>query len=92
MSSPAVFSEAQSPLTGGYGDPDDPSAQLERRNMQVKVLYTFDNHDKTNCLARLPGVWPIPVLEMHDLQNNRTEIGVIELKTCIQAVVTARWV
>jgi hypothetical protein len=54
----------------------------------VKVLYTFDDQNKTNCLARLPNALPIPVVAVDDA----TQIGVIELKTCIQAIVTARYV
>lgn len=51
----------------------------------VKVLYSFDNENKTNCLAR----WPQPLdIRTAHLDEN-TQIGVIELKTCIQAIVTA---
>ncbi len=51
----------------------------------VKVLYSFDNENKTNCLAR----WPQPLdIRTAHLDEN-TQIGVIELKTCIQAIVAA---
>ena len=51
----------------------------------MKVLYSFDNENKTNCLAR----WPQPLdIRTANLDEN-TEIGVIELKTCIQAIVAA---
>ena len=51
----------------------------------VKVLYSFDNENKTNCLAR----WPHPLdIRTAHLDEN-TQIGVIELKTCIQAIVAA---
>ena len=51
----------------------------------MKVLYSFDNENKTNCLAR----WPQPLdIRTANLDEN-TQIGVIELKTCIQAIVTA---
>ena len=51
----------------------------------VKVLYSFDNENKTNCLAR----WPQPLdIRTANLDEN-TQIGVIELKTCIQAIVAA---
>ena len=50
----------------------------------MKVLYTFDE-DKTNCLAR----WPHPIdIRTANLDEN-TQIGVIELKTCLQAIATA---
>ncbi|KAJ5160102.1 uncharacterized protein N7482_007106 [Penicillium canariense] len=55
------------------------------RPMRLKVLYTFDNENKTNCLAR----WP-HVLELQTaFLDEQTQIGVIELKTCIQAIVSA---
>ena len=51
----------------------------------VKVLYTFDDENKTNCLAR----WPQP-LDIRTAQlDENTQVGVIELKTCIQAIVSA---
>jgi hypothetical protein len=49
----------------------------------VKVLYTFDDQNKTNCLARWPQVLQIRTIAM----DETTSIGVIELKTCIQAIV-----
>lgn len=52
---------------------------------QVKVLYSFDNENKTNCLAR----WPQPIdVRTANLDEN-TQIGIVELKTCIQAIVAA---
>lgn len=49
----------------------------------VKVLYTFDDQNKTNCLARWPHVLQVQTVAM----DETTSIGVIELKTCIQAIV-----
>lgn len=51
----------------------------------VKVLYSFDNENKTNCLAR----WPQPLDIRTAYLDEMTQIGVIELKTCIQAIVAA---
>lgn len=51
----------------------------------VKVLYSFDNENKTNCLAR----WPQPLDIRTAYLDENTQIGVIELKTCIQAIVAA---
>ena len=51
----------------------------------VKVLYSFDNENKTNCLAR----WPQPLDIRTAYLDEMTQIGVIELKTCIQAIVGA---
>ena len=51
----------------------------------VKVLYTFDDQNKTNCLARWPQALNIRTAFLDESQ----QIGVIELKTCLQAIVTA---
>lgn len=53
----------------------------------VKVLYTFDNENKTNCLARWPHVLDIQTAFL----DENTPVGVIELKICIQAIVSARF-
>ncbi|KAJ5678087.1 uncharacterized protein N7477_003720 [Penicillium maclennaniae] len=55
------------------------------RPMRLKVLYTFDNENKTNCLARWPNVLDIQTAYL----DEQTPVGVIELKTCIQAIVSA---
>jgi hypothetical protein len=52
----------------------------------VKVLYTFDDQNKSNCLARLPNALSVPVVAL----DENTQVGIIELKTCIQAIVSAR--
>lgn len=54
----------------------------------VKVLYTFDDASKTNCLARWPHLLEIESAAL----DEKTQVGVIELKTCIQAIVSARFV
>lgn len=54
----------------------------------MKVLYTFDDQNKTNCLAR----WPHPINVQVVYVEESTPIGIIELKTCIQAIVAARYV
>lgn len=51
----------------------------------VKVLYTFDDQNKSNCLARLPNALNVPVVSL----DENTQVGIIELKTCIQAIVGA---
>ncbi|KAH8705411.1 putative GATA transcription factor [Talaromyces proteolyticus] len=55
------------------------------RAMRLKVLYTFDDENKTNCLARWPQLLDIQTAYL----DENTQIGVIELKTCIQAIVSA---
>lgn len=49
----------------------------------VKVLYTFDDQNKTNCLARGQDVLQIRTVAL----DGATSIGIIELKTCIEAVI-----
>ena len=51
----------------------------------MKVLYTFDDQNKTNCLARWPRALDVRTARF----DESTEIGIIELKTCIQAIVSA---
>lgn len=51
----------------------------------VKVLYTFDDQNKTNCLARWPQLLDIRTAYL----DESTQIGLIELKTCLQAIVSA---
>jgi hypothetical protein len=53
--------------------------------LTVKVLYTFDDQNKTNCLARWHQVLNIRTAYL----DENTQIGIIELKTCIQAIVAA---
>ena len=51
----------------------------------VKVLYTFDEQSQTNCLARWHASLPIHTAFL----DEKTQIGVVELKICLQAVVSA---
>lgn len=53
--------------------------------LPVKVLYSFDDQNKTNCLARWPQILEIRTAYL----DESTQIGVIELKICIQAIVSA---
>lgn len=61
--------------------------KLTGRLITVKVLYTFDDENKTNCLARWPNLLEVQTAHL----DEKTQIGVIELKTCIQAIVSARF-
>ncbi|KAF2005574.1 hypothetical protein P154DRAFT_482976 [Amniculicola lignicola CBS 123094] len=63
----------------------DAMSSIPRRLMRVKVLYTFDDENKSNCLARLPNALNIPTVSL----DETTQIGVIELKSCIQAITAA---
>ena len=49
------------------------------------MLYTFDDQSKTNCLARWPQILNIRTAYL----DKTTQVGVIPLKTCIQAIVAA---
>ncbi|KAL2357432.1 hypothetical protein BJ546DRAFT_836064 [Cryomyces antarcticus] len=51
----------------------------------VKILYTFDDVNKTNCLARFPNVVNVQTVSV----DETTQIGVIELRACIEAIVQA---
>ena len=59
---------------------------VETNRIAVKILYTFDDQNKSNCLARLPTALNIPTVSLDETM----QVGVIELKTCIQAIVSAR--
>ncbi|KAL9083690.1 MAG: hypothetical protein Q9165_008418 [Trypethelium subeluteriae] len=88
MSSPATFygppsSPPVAPSTGF--DEADEEVIPEGRPMRVKVLYTFDDDNKTNCLARFPDALSIPTVAL----DNNTQIGIIELRKCIEAIVNA---
>jgi hypothetical protein len=48
----------------------------------VKVQYTFDKEGKVNCLAR----WQQPLQIQTMPLDDRNTIGVIDLRTCLQAV------
>ncbi|KAF2233427.1 hypothetical protein EV356DRAFT_568075 [Viridothelium virens] len=87
MSSPATFygppSSPPAPPTG-FDDADE-EVMPEGRPMRVKVLYTFDDDNKTNCLARFPHALSIPTVAL----DNNTQIGIIELRKCIEAIINA---
>ncbi|KAF3009904.1 hypothetical protein E8E13_010884 [Curvularia kusanoi] len=77
----AVGNGAARHMSASPANDDDDTGSIPR----LKVLYTFDNENKSNCLARLPNALPIPVVSL----DEDTQVGVIDLKTCIQAIVTA---
>ncbi|QSZ37287.1 hypothetical protein DSL72_009381 [Monilinia vaccinii-corymbosi] len=58
-------------------------ARPMRRDFTVKVLYTFDDECKTNCLARWPQVLQIQSIAL----DETTSIGVVDLYTCLQAII-----
>lgn len=48
----------------------------------MKVQYTFDKDSQVNCLARWPHILHIQTIPLDD----RNSIGVVDLRTCLQAV------
>jgi hypothetical protein len=64
---------------------DGEMGDIPTRPMRVKILYTFDQDNKTNCLARFPDVLQIPAVAI----DESSQVGVIELKQCLQAIVAA---
>jgi hypothetical protein len=88
-----------SPQSQGNNDIEEPGVsirQMRRRfsipvsstlinicPLTVKVLYTFDDQSRTNCLARWPHVLDIQTVVMDETAS----IGVVDLKTCVQAIV-----
>lgn len=58
---------------------------ISSRPMRLKVLYTFDAENKNNCLARSPHILDIKTAFIDDT----TQIGIVDLKTCIQIITTA---
>ncbi|KAK5662783.1 hypothetical protein OQA88_6191 [Cercophora sp. LCS_1] len=55
---------------------------LQARPMGLKVQYTFDRESRINCLAKWPHILQIPTMPL----NEATTIGVIDLRTCLQAI------
>ena len=52
----------------------------------VKVSYTFDEENKSNCLARWPHLVSTPVVQV----DSELLVGAVELKTCILSIISAR--
>ncbi|KAI9890409.1 MAG: hypothetical protein M1814_004195 [Vezdaea aestivalis] len=71
------------PSPGFSPAPQGTIPDVLERSMKLKVLYTFDE-SKTNCLAR----WP-HVVNVKTVVIEQATIGVVELKTCIRAIVSA---
>ncbi|KAK3711981.1 hypothetical protein LTR37_009293 [Vermiconidia calcicola] len=64
---------------------DGEMGDIPTRPMRVKILYSFDQDNKTNCLARFPDVLQIPAVAI----DENSQVGVIELNQCLQAIVAA---
>ncbi len=63
------------------GSPESVSVQT----VKLKILYTFDTDSKDNHLAR----WPHSLDVNTCYVDNSTQIGVVDLRTCLEAVITA---
>ncbi|KAF2822066.1 hypothetical protein CC86DRAFT_373262 [Ophiobolus disseminans] len=87
MSTPTTpaAGDAMQQIPSPAADDEPIMSDIPRRSMRVKVLYTFDDQNKSNCLARLPNALNVPVVSL----DENTQVGIIELKTCIQAIVAA---
>jgi hypothetical protein len=55
------------------------------QTVKLKVLYTFDTDSKDNHLAR----WPHSLEVNTCFVDSTTQIGVVDLRTCLEAVITA---
>ncbi|KAK0626657.1 hypothetical protein B0T14DRAFT_562545 [Immersiella caudata] len=55
---------------------------LQARPMGLKVHYTFDRDNQVHCLARWPHILQVQTMPL----NESTTIGVVDLRTCLQAV------
>ncbi|KAI0123060.1 hypothetical protein BJ170DRAFT_687763 [Xylariales sp. AK1849] len=55
---------------------------LQVRPMGLKINYTFDKDSLVNCLARWPYILQVQTIPL----NESNSIGVVDLKTCLQAV------
>lgn len=64
---------------------DSPTEGISVRSMRVKVLYTFDTEHKSNHLARYPQALDIQTAYIDEV----TQIGIIDLRTCLDAVTEA---
>ncbi|KAI9649114.1 hypothetical protein NHQ30_001681 [Ciborinia camelliae] len=82
MGNPQLQNQSpQAPLVTNNNDSSENGVMI--RPMRLKVLYTFDDGCKTNCLARWPQVLQIQSIAMDETNS----IGVIELYTCLQAII-----
>ena len=55
------------------------------QTVKLKILYTFDNESKDNHLAR----WPQPVPVTTAFIDVANQVGIIDLRTCLEAVTIA---
>ncbi|KEF55441.1 uncharacterized protein A1O9_08191 [Exophiala aquamarina CBS 119918] len=62
-----------------------PDGSVLIRTVRLKVLYTFDIEQKDNHLAR----YPHPLEVQTAFIDETSQIGVIDLRTCLEAVTTA---
>lgn len=62
-----------------------PGDGVSVRTVKLKVLYTFDAEQKDNHLAR----WPQPLDVQTAFVDETNQIGVVDLRTCLEAVTTA---
>ncbi|KAK9244146.1 hypothetical protein V1506DRAFT_461596 [Lipomyces tetrasporus] len=66
------------------------------RQMRLKVLYTFDNAQRTTCLARASSLYAVHVVHCppsspssSTASSSHSLLGVIDLRSCLSAVASA---
>lgn len=64
---------------------DSSDGGLTVRPMKVKVYYTFDAQHQHNHLAK----WPVTLNVQTARQSETVEIGVVDLRTCVEAITSA---
>ncbi|KAK5060141.1 hypothetical protein LTR84_010025 [Exophiala bonariae] len=62
-----------------------PDESVSIRTIRLKVLYTFDVEQKDNHLAR----YPHPLEVQTAFIDETSQIGVVDLRSCLEAVITA---
>ncbi|KAK4242308.1 hypothetical protein C8A03DRAFT_29571 [Achaetomium macrosporum] len=83
MTTPTNAWSAPSPHLAAAQPAGGEELSLQTRPMGLKVHYSFDRDNQVQCLARWPHILQIQTLAL----DQHTTIGLIDLRTCLQAVV-----
>ncbi|KAH8888696.1 hypothetical protein GQ53DRAFT_825933 [Thozetella sp. PMI_491] len=79
---PTSSSWQMAPQPATYPTAEGDDFGLQVRPMGLKVHYTFDREGQVHCLARWPQTLQIQTIPL----DERNSIGVVDLKTCLQAI------
>ncbi|KAF8246358.1 hypothetical protein K440DRAFT_632052 [Wilcoxina mikolae CBS 423.85] len=74
---PASSTKGDSGVGGGA------STNSNSRKMRLKISYSFDEGNKSNCLARWPHLINTPVVQV----NRDLLVGAVEFRTCILSII-----